>query len=135
MIGVFQFALIAIVLVVLVFSVIGRWKTYEKAGKPGWAAIVPIYSTIVLVQLSGKEMWHAALILLGGLIPGIGGLASLAGSIIVGMAVAEKFNKSQTFGVVALGIFGFVGYPILGFGDAQYEGAEVVETNDEILDI
>jgi hypothetical protein len=32
---------IALLLVVVVIA--GIWKTFDKAGKPGWAAIIPIY--------------------------------------------------------------------------------------------
>ena len=36
---------------------VGMWKTFEKAGKPGWAAIVPIYNAAVLLQVAGKPSW------------------------------------------------------------------------------
>ncbi|MEM8524784.1 MAG: hypothetical protein AAGG68_09070 [Bacteroidota bacterium] len=32
------------------------WKVYEKAGKPGWAAIVPIYNIIVLLEIVDKPL-------------------------------------------------------------------------------
>ncbi len=34
----------------------GLWKAFTKAGKPGWAAIIPIYNTIVLPQIAGKPI-------------------------------------------------------------------------------
>ncbi len=48
----------------------------------------------------------------------------LAVSIVTGRGVAAVFGRSGTFGVWALGVFPFVGYPILGFGRAQYLPAE-----------
>jgi hypothetical protein len=33
-------------LAILVAVLVGAWKVFEKAGKPGWAAIIPIYNAI-----------------------------------------------------------------------------------------
>lgn len=96
--------------VIAVVYIVGMWKTFEKAGQPGWAAIIPIYNLYVLTQVAGKPAWWILLILCTGVI----------GMILIGMAVAERFGKSAVFGVVALGIFPMVGYAMLGFGDATY---------------
>jgi hypothetical protein len=42
-------------LIILIFA--GLWRVFEKAGKPGWAAIVPIYNLYVLVKVSGNA-WY-----------------------------------------------------------------------------
>jgi hypothetical protein len=91
------------------------WKVFAKAGQPGWAAIVPIYNIIVLLQISGKPVWWILLFL----IP----VVNLVIAILVGIAIAKNFGKSDAFGV-GLGLLGFVFYPILGFGDAQYQGVK-----------
>ena len=41
----------------------------------------------------------------------------------MGIAVAKSFGKGDGFGI-GLGLLGFIFYPILGFGDAQYQGAK-----------
>jgi len=125
--------IIIVALAVVVFLIAGMWKTFTKAGKPGWAAIVPIYSNIVLAEIGGKPIWMGLGMALGFVIPVIGGLVSLVFGILIGIGVAEKFGKSQGFGV-GLGLLGLVFYPILGFGDAQYEGATAEDINDEVLD-
>lgn len=86
-----------------------------KAGKPGWAAIIPIYNIIVLLQIADKPLWWIILFL----IP----LVNLIMAILVSIAVAEKFGKGAGFGV-GLALLGLFFYPILGFGDAQYQGAK-----------
>jgi hypothetical protein len=43
-------------------------------------------------------------------------------SIILALDVAKSFGKSGVFGIFGLWIFSFVGYPILGFGSATYQG-------------
>ena len=124
--------IIIIALALVVVMIASMWKVFTKAGKPGWAAIVPIYNVIVLVQVGQKPGWWAAILLLAGIIPIAGPLVALVFQILLGMAIAEKFGKSQAFGIVALGLFGFVGYPILAFSDAKYDGA--AKSNDAILD-
>ena len=45
---------LAIELAIIVAIIAGMWKVFVKAGKPGWAAIVPIYNVIVLLEIAGK---------------------------------------------------------------------------------
>ncbi|MGB7749159.1 MAG: DUF5684 domain-containing protein [Verrucomicrobiia bacterium] len=104
-----------IFLVILVAIIAGIWRVFTKAGKPGWAAIVPIYNLIVLLEIAGKPLWWIILFF----IP----LVNLIAAILVGIAVAKNFGKSDAFGI-GLGLLGFIFYPILGFGDAQYQGAK-----------
>lgn len=123
---------IVIWLAIVVLMIASLWKVFTKAGKPGWAAIVPIYNIIVLIEIAQKPMWWLAIILLGPIIPIAGGIAALVFMILLCIAIAEKFGQSQGFGV-GLALLGFIFYPILAFGDAVYEG-ETIAGDDEILD-
>lgn len=118
-------------IVIAIFMIASFWKLFTKAGEPGWAAIVPIYNLYVYIKISGKPMWWLAVILLAGIIPIVGPFAALAGQIIVGIGVAEKFGKSQGFGV-GLGLLSIVFVPILAFGDAVYDGGR--SSNPDLLD-
>ncbi len=91
----------------------GMWKTFEKADKPGWAAIVPIYNVIVMLEIVGRPLWWIILFL----IP----LANLVVSIIVFNDLAKAFGRGIG---TALGLLflGFIFWPVLGFGSAQYQG-------------
>ena len=51
--SVFMLVCLALSLIV----VAGFWKTFTKAGKPGWAAIIPIYNVVVLLQIAGRPVW------------------------------------------------------------------------------
>ena len=106
---IFMVVWLAFVLVVIA----GMWKTFEKAGEPGWAIIIPIYNVIVLLKIAGKPVWWILLML----IP----LVNIIVAILVAIAVAENFGKSAGFGI-GLAFLGFIFYPILGFGDARYQG-------------
>lgn len=106
-----------VLLVFVVLTVVGNWKVFEKAGKPGWAAIVPIYNTVVLYQVSGLNPW----LLLLYLVPFVNYIAMFVLSIMLAGKLAKAFGKGTGF---AVGIFFLqpVFTLILGFGDAKYEG-------------
>lgn len=99
-------------LAIIVGIIVGFWKTFEKAGKPGWAAIIPIYNIIVLLEIAGKPVWWIVLFL----IP----LVNFIVAILVAIDVAKNFGKGTGFGL-GLAFLGFIFYPILGFGDAKYQ--------------
>jgi hypothetical protein len=105
--------MLLIELVLVVAALAGLWKTFEKAGRPGWEGIVPIYNLVIMLQIIGKPLWWIVLFF----IPIVG----LVAAILVGIAFAEKFGKGAGFGV-GLALLPFVFYPILGFGDAQFVG-------------
>jgi hypothetical protein len=98
-----------------VLVIAAMWKVFTKAGQPGWAAIIPFYNIYVLLKVAGRPGWWLILYI----IP----LVNLIISIIVSLDVAKAFGKGGAFGFFGLFLFGFIGYPILGFGSAQYQGA------------
>jgi len=100
-------------LAVVVLVIAGIWKTFVKAGKPGWAAIIPIYNLIVLLEIAKRPVWWFILML----IP----LVNIIIAILVSIDVAKAFGKGAGFGI-GLAFLGFIFYPILGFGDARYQG-------------
>lgn len=89
------------------------WKVFVKAGKPGWAALVPIYNIITLLDIAGKPMWW--FLLLG--IP----VVNFIIMFLVTASLAKQFGKSGGFGIGLL-LLPFVFYPMLAFTDAKYEG-------------
>jgi hypothetical protein len=101
----------------IIVSLVGMWKVFEKAGQPGWAAIVPIYNLVVLFQITDKPLWWIILFF----IPCIGSIAALVCTLLVSLELADRFGKGAGFGI-GLWLLGFIFYPILGFGDAQYRG-------------
>jgi hypothetical protein len=99
----------------IVVIIAGMWKVFEKAGQPGWAAIVPFYNGYVLTcEIAKKEiLWFILLF-----VPFVG----IVASILISLEVARKFGKSDGFGI-GLALLPFIFYPMLGFGDAQYQGS------------
>ncbi len=121
--GVFAFlggVWLLVMLAVFVFMVICMWKIFTKAGKPGWAAIIPIYNYIVLLEVVGRPIWWI-LALFASFIPFVGWIIALAVNIIVSIDLAKSFGKSAGFGII-VALFPIVGYPILAFGKDTYSG-------------
>ena len=102
-----------IYLVVLVAAIAGMWKTFAKAGHPGWAAIVPIYNFVVLLKIANKPLWWIVLFF----IP----LVNFVAAILIGIEVAKAFGKGTGFGI-GLALLAPIFYAMLGFGDATYQG-------------
>ena len=108
-------------------TVIGLWKMYVKAGRPGWAAIVPVYNWWVWVEIIGRS----AMVVLGAgrLCPAlvvaiVGIVLSLAMFVLYLLGcldMAKRFGQGTGYGI-GLWLLPFVFAPILGFGSARFEG-------------
>jgi hypothetical protein len=109
-----QYLMPLIGLVFLVVILAGVWKTFVKAGQPGWAIFIPIYNTIVMLEIARRPIWWFLLLL----IP----IVNIVVMIIVSIDIAKHFGKEPAFGI-GLAFLGFVFFPILGFSDAQYQVA------------
>ncbi|WP_394615641.1 DUF5684 domain-containing protein [Lentzea sp. JNUCC 0626] len=109
-----------IIAIVAVVGIIVMWKTFTKAGQPGWAAIIPIYNLYVLTQIAGRPGWWTVLLL----IP----FVNVVVLAIMSIDIAKSFGKDAVFGIVGLWLFSIVGYAILGFGNAQYRGPAALAT-------
>lgn len=83
-----------ICVIIFVYEIIVRWIIYKKAGKHGWAAIVPIYRQITMYKISGLSPWLILLIL----IPIIGAFIIAIIEIIQKFKLSKKFGKGILFG-------------------------------------
>jgi hypothetical protein len=104
---------------IIILMIAAMWKVFAKAGQPGWAVLIPIYNAYILTQIAKKPGWWVVLLLLP--------YVNVVFSIIVSINIAKQFSKGSGFGV-GLALLGIVFYPILGFGDAEYNSG-----NDEAL--
>jgi hypothetical protein len=98
---------------IIILLCAAQWKIYEKAGYPGWAALIPFYNIYVLLKIVGKPGWW----LIWFLVP----IANIIVAIWITNLLSKSFGKDEGF-TIGLILLGIVFYPILGFGNAQYIG-------------
>lgn len=87
-----------LILALLIFLLVVNWKMFKKAGKPGWASLVPVYNTIVLLDIIGYK-WYYIFFTLLGVIPIIGFVLSLIFMISLNIKLAKSFGQSEAFGI------------------------------------
>lgn len=98
-----------------IFFIVVWWKIFVKAGKPGWGCIVPIYNTILQLEIAGRPLWWIFLMF----IP----FVNIVIWIIVIIDLAKAFGKGTGFaiGMIFLPIIFF---PIIAFDSSEYQQTE-----------
>ncbi len=105
------YSIIAIVFAVIVL--VAMWKLFAKAGRPGWAAIVPIYNAYVLFDIvygNGIKFLLCCVPILNAIV-----------SIALYIRLAQVYGKGAGFGIAML-LFPYVCLPMLAFGQSEYQG-------------
>lgn len=89
-----------------ILMIVSYWKIFVKAGKPGWAAIVPIYNFIVMCEIAEKPWWYVLLLC----VP----IANIYAMVVVYNGIAKKFGKGTgyTAGMILLPV---IFMPMLAF--------------------
>ena len=94
-------------------AVIPYWVIFTKAGQPGWPALIPIYSTYILLKVIGRPGWWLLLFL----IPIV--------NIVILIIVMNDLSKSFGHGVgftLGLLFLSLIFLYILAFGSSTYRG-------------
>ncbi len=105
--------LLCCLLPMLILVVAGLWKMFVKAGKPGWAAIIPFYNYWVAFEISGRPGWW----MFGLLIP----ILNIIVMAVLCYDLARSYGKGMG---TALGLYFLPMFFMLwlGWGDAAYVG-------------
>lgn len=104
--------LVVLWLAVAVILIVANWKLFTKAGKPGWAILIPIYNVIVYLQIVDKPVWWIVLFF----IP----IVNIVIAIIVLLAFVQKFGQPAWHVILAL-FLGVIYFPYLAFSKAEYK--------------
>jgi len=100
-----------------ILTVAGLWKTFRKAGRLGWPAIIPFLNIYYVIKISGHPGWWLLLFF----VP----ILNIVIWVMVALDFAYAFRKSTIFGIV-LFFLPWLMFLILGFGDAKYDGPHPV---------
>ena len=71
-IGIGLLLVLIIMIPMIILTVVANWKIFTKAGKPGWASIIPVYNTWTLLEIVGLPGWISLFTLIGFVISGKG---------------------------------------------------------------
>ena len=99
--------------VIYAIAVIPYWVVFTKAGQPGWPALIPIYSTYILLKVIGRPGWWLLLFLVPLL------------NIVIAIIVLNDLSKSFGHGVgftLGLLFLSLIFLYILAFGSSTYRG-------------
>lgn len=98
-------------LAIVILVLVGLWKIFTKAGKPGWATLIPIYNLYVLLQIVNKPWWWLILYIV---------------PVVNFVFLIWTFNRlSKSFGqgvgyTIGLLLLSFIFIPLLGLGSYKY---------------
>jgi hypothetical protein len=103
------------VLVIAVLTLVAMWKIFVKAGKPGWACLIPFYNMYCMYDIAWGNGWLFLLTF----IPCVG----FVFAIIMLFKLAKAFGQGTGFGFGLL-FLNTIFVLILGFGKAEYIGPQ-----------
>jgi hypothetical protein len=95
----------------LVLTLAGTWRVFQKAGVPGWGSIVPLYNCYLWTKVAGKRPGFT--LLLWFFVTGI-----VAWPIVM-YHTARKSRRSRLF-FLDLIFLPYIFLPVLGFGPAEF---------------
>ena len=128
-------------LILRILRIIALWKAFERAGEPGWKALIPVYCSYIKYKLAWMKNWFWYCLLIAlviwviavcipdqqELITNIGWLITS----VIYIVMLFKFARKYGWGVFASVLF-VIFYPIcvlvLGFWNYPYEWKKTEET-------
>lgn len=111
----FALIILGLILAATIVSIISMWRLFTKAGKPGWAALIPIYNKVVMMQIAGRPEWWVVLTM----------FVPFFGSWVAVIALIDFVRSYQRSGLWVLGIVfaPIIALPLLAFSKkTQYRG-------------
>jgi signal peptidase I len=86
---------------VQIIHYLGTWRLYEKAGRKGWEAGIPIYNSIVLMKIINRPTWYTFLLFLP--------VINLIMFPIIWVETLRSFGKNKTIdtflAIITLGFY------------------------------
>lgn len=129
-----QYAIFMVV--IAAYGILVLWRVFEKAGQPGWAALIPFYNMYIFTQVVQRPKWWMLLYFLS-IVPFVGSIAVLVILIMDYHRLSLSFGKEAGF-TVGLIFLGIIFLSILAFGDVTYrrlDGAPAgTGGNSDLLD-
>ena len=93
----------------IVGTLVGLYKLFEKAGIPGWKALVPVYNFYLCTKITGKSIsWFIML-----LIP----VLNVVVWLLMANEISKVFGKDKFWAYVASMMIPYIYFLKIGFDD------------------
>jgi hypothetical protein len=96
---------------VLILTRAAIWRVYEKAGVPGWASLIPLYNSLVMLRIVRRPAWWLLLMVVPGL--------NLIFGTLVWIDLLAAFGQ-PAWHVALVFLAPFIYLPYLGFSRFVY---------------
>ncbi len=106
-----------------ILMIVSMWKIFTKAGKPGWAAIIPIYNIYIMCEIASKEWWYILLLC----VP----IANIYAIYVIYNGISKKFGKTAGF-TIGMIFLPFIFFPILAFEKDNVVEAETTPVQNDL---
>ena len=126
-----------ILVAVSIFEIIATWKFFQKCGKNGWEAIIPIYNSWIKVEIAGLNWWWFLLLIFSVIVQLSGSddykilisIIPLFANFVCNYNLAKKFHQDTGFSIL-MTLFSWVIIPIMAFSNKyQYDDSVIVSKN------
>jgi signal peptidase I len=97
---------------ILILTIAGLWKIFEKAGEQGWKALIPVYNCYLWLKLLKKPWWWIFIFI----VPGVGFMMTM---VMAGLT-APAFGKKKASDMLPAGLLFFIYLPYFGFGKEKF---------------
>ena len=132
---VFVAVYVAVIVGIIVVTLIGMWRIFEKAGEPGWKALIPYYNYYVLCDIAMTQPTSIIMFVVPiasvvlAFIPVLGALATpllaTAGTAITYYSLAKAFGRDQVMCILSIFFYPVIMMIIAFSKDIEYTGDRV----------
>ena len=98
---------IIILSIVTIFYIISWYLVFEKSGRKGWLALIPIVNILIYLKISNKLLWWIILLF----IP----FVNIIVLFLVARSFTRKFGDNSFWSAISLMIASFIYIPALAF--------------------
>lgn len=115
-----------IFLILVLISFAGLYKIFEKAGLPGWKALIPIYNFWLVGGIINRPKWWGLIMI----VPGV----NLIMYGVYGFHLARAFKKRMNNDLLAAALIPYLYFAYLGFNkDIKFFGVSDIKSESSFI--
>jgi signal peptidase I len=115
-----------IFLILVLISFVGLYKIFEKAGLPGWKALIPIYNFWILGTIINRPKWWGLIMI----VPGV----NLIMYGVYGFHLARAFKKRMNNDLIMAAFMPYLYFAYLGFNkDIKFFGVTDIKSESSFI--